>query len=296
MIARNFCVLISLTAVSALNGAELKVDHITIAGRDLAGLRSMLDRVGLPTEYGGKHSNGQTEMALSSFPDGSYLELIAPQPGIDASSHYWGPFMNQQGGPCAWAIRATDIPSEARKLEAAGVSVRATKSGRKRPDGVELRWEAANVGPGAQGSFFPFLIADETKRDLRAYPQGRPTTTAVSGVRFVVVAVRDLPSAIAKYRSAYALSEPAQENDKALGARMAWFKGTPVILAAAAGNDGWLANRIRQFGEAPCAFILGTAGPWSSGAGAESNWFSRKITWLDLGGMKLAVSRDPGGK
>src|SRR6266481_387904 len=135
---------LSLT-ISQLAAVELKVDHVTVAGRDLAQLRRMFADAGVPTEYGGKHSNGQTEMALSSFPDGSYLELIAPQPGVDASSHYWGPFMAQQAGPCAWAIRSMDISSDARKLEAAGVAVRPTKSGRLRPDGVELRWEAANV-------------------------------------------------------------------------------------------------------------------------------------------------------
>jgi len=282
-----------LLAVLQAGAAELKVDHITVAGKDLASLRRMFADVGIPTEYGGKHSNGQTEMALSSFPDGSYLELIAHQPGVDASAHYWGPFMAQQAGPCAWAIRATDIASEARRLEAAGVAVRPTKSGRSRPDGVELRWEAANIGPGPQGSYFPFMIADETKRELRAYPQGHPTTTAVSGVRFVVVAVRNLADAVAKYRKTFALPVPVMQYDKALGARLAWFSGTSVILAAPAGSGGWLAKRLEQFGEIPCAFVLGTSGPWRSHAGPESSLFSRKIAWLDLGGMKLAVSRDP---
>src|ERR1700682_2699159 len=84
---------------SQFAGAQLKVDHVTVAGRDLAALRRMFADLGLPTEYGGKHSNGITEMALSSFPDGSYLELIAPQTGADASPHYWGKFMAGKAGP-----------------------------------------------------------------------------------------------------------------------------------------------------------------------------------------------------
>jgi hypothetical protein len=297
---RGGTLILVLSAVLRVNAAELRVDHVTVAGKDLANLRRMFADVGIPTEYGGKHSNGQTEMALSSFPDGSYLELIAPQPGADASSHYWWPFMAQQGGPCAWAIRAMNIATEARPLEAAGVDVRPTKSGRLRPDGVELRWEAANVGPGPQGSFFPFMIADETNRDLRAYPQGHPTTSSVSGVRFVVVGVRDLPGAIAKYRAAFGLGKPHFRDDWSLQARLAWFPGTPVVLATPAKGGTWLADRLDRLGEAPCAFVLGTTGSFHTGFALGTKWFSGEVLWLGatidtpspLGGMRLAVIRD----
>src|SRR5438067_2357399 len=67
--------------------AEWKVDHATIAGPSLKHLRELLDAAGLRTEYGGEHSSRLTEMAVMSFADGSYLELIAwvnaaaPHPG-----------------------------------------------------------------------------------------------------------------------------------------------------------------------------------------------------------------------
>jgi hypothetical protein len=57
--------------------ADLKVDHVTIAGRDLKQLQSQFAATGILSEYGGKHSNGLTEMAIASFADGSYLEFIA---------------------------------------------------------------------------------------------------------------------------------------------------------------------------------------------------------------------------
>ena len=60
-----------LAAARIAAAGELKVDHVTVAGSDLASLQRMFADAGVPTEYGGKHSNGQTEMALSSFPDGS---------------------------------------------------------------------------------------------------------------------------------------------------------------------------------------------------------------------------------
>ena len=69
-----------LFAITALShSADLHVDHVTIAGRDLKALRAEFASAGIRTDYGGKHTNGLTEMALASFADGSYLELIAAQ-------------------------------------------------------------------------------------------------------------------------------------------------------------------------------------------------------------------------
>ena len=60
--------------------AEMKIDHVTVAGVHVAEMRQAFSgATGIPTEYGGPHSNHATEMALASFPDGSYIELIGIQ-------------------------------------------------------------------------------------------------------------------------------------------------------------------------------------------------------------------------
>src|SRR5205085_6932475 len=69
-----------LLAVMPLMAAELKVDHASLAGRDLHAMEQALAAAGIPYEYGGPHSNHATETALTSFPDGSYLDLIAIHP------------------------------------------------------------------------------------------------------------------------------------------------------------------------------------------------------------------------
>ncbi|MBV9401490.1 MAG: VOC family protein [Bryobacterales bacterium] len=284
-------VLAVLAASLPLAGADMKVDHITIAGRDLPAMRKTFAEAGIITEYGGKHSNGITEMALSSFPDGSYLELIAPIMGADASPHYWGAFMAKNAGPCAWAIRSTNLEPAIARLKKAGIPTDPEKAGRKRPDGVQLKWETATVGPPPQGSFFPFMIADETPRELRAYPTGKPTTNAIGGVRFVVVAVRNLPEAIAKYRAAFELPAPRQQDDTMLGAHLAWFPGTPAILASPSNDNTWLAERLKQFGEIPCAFVFDSAAPWTNAVSGQSTWFSRRLNWIDpkaLNGARIA--------
>src|SRR5689334_1453228 len=92
-----------------LLAADLKIDHATVAGRDLKRMQAAMESIGIATVYGGPHANGITEMALASFPDGSYLEAIAVQANADPAAldhHEWAPFLKQDSAVCAWAIQA----------------------------------------------------------------------------------------------------------------------------------------------------------------------------------------------
>lgn len=262
-----------------LDAAGLTIDHVTVAGADLKAMQASLAAIGIRSEYGGAHSNHATEMSITSFPDGSYLELIAIQPKADAKaveSHYWKKYMRGNAGPCAWAVRSGDVAAEVRRLKAAGVEVSdPQRSGRQKPDGKRLEWETANVGAEPNGTFFPFIIRDFTPREDRAFVAGHPTTTDFTGVKRVVIAVRDLHDGIERYRKAYGLGAPVESTEAALG-RVARFEGAPVMLVSPAGKS-WVGERLEKFGEGPCAFILGKG--------------SGPITWFDAGklGWHLGV-------
>src|SRR5260370_32596280 len=106
----------------SLGAAELTIDHVTVAGKDLKTMQANLAAVGIPSEYGGPHSNHATEMALTSFPDGSYLALIAIQPKADAkalAAHYWAKQMEGNAGPTAWAVRTKAVAAPLRRLRPA---------------------------------------------------------------------------------------------------------------------------------------------------------------------------------
>src|SRR5579862_2570496 len=145
---RLACCAFLATAAMAQN---FHIDHITVAGKSVEEMQKALRVAGVESEYGGPHSNHATEMALASFPDGSYLELIAIQPKADPAAlaaHEWHKFLESDGGPCAWAIRPADFAGEVSRLRAAGVAATdPRKNGRKRPDGVQLDWETAQIGP-----------------------------------------------------------------------------------------------------------------------------------------------------
>src|SRR5712692_2903145 len=277
--------LVSLAAACLMPAAQLKVDHVTVAGKDLQAMQKTLSAARVPTEYGGPHANGATEMALASFPDGSYLELIALQPKADpksAGAHGWSKFLEGNAGPCAWAVRPPDLAAEIERLRAAAIPVIGpTKNGRARPDGVHLEWETAQVGSGGNGTFFPFLIHDFTPRENRAYPSGKPTTVAIAGIVKVVIAVKNLDAAIAQYQQAYGLPAPQRQDDATFGAKLAWFAGTPVVLATPLPAGEWLTQRMERFGEAPCAFVLSRGQSAKYPVKPGSTWFGMPVSWFD---------------
>src|SRR5437868_492469 len=87
----NFLLLTLLPALYG-GGSRFQVDHATVCGLNLPMMQTQLAAAGMHSEPGGKHANRATEMALASFADGSYLELIAIQSAGDAvaiSEHEW---------------------------------------------------------------------------------------------------------------------------------------------------------------------------------------------------------------
>jgi hypothetical protein len=279
----------------------LPIDHVTVAGAGLRRMQAALAAVGIETVYGGAHSDGATEMALVSFPDGSYLELIAPHPNAGPERierHAWSRFLQGDAGPCAWAVSTDDLTTELRRLRTAGIAVKGPEAGgRVRPDGVRLEWETAAPGAGAAGSFFPFAIHDVTARDLRAFPQGAPGNRDYRGIARVVLAVRNLDAAVARYRQAYGLAGAIEHSDPEFGARLALPGDAPIVLAQPLGADSWLAARLERFGEAPCAVLLEAVDPGRCAGAVQSRWFDLDIQWFDssvLGWRLGCVRKSPG--
>jgi hypothetical protein len=268
-----------------LCAADSHIDHVTVCGHDLAKLQTAMKSVGIGSVYGGAHNNHATEMALVSFPDGAYIELMGIQPKADADAvnrHVWAKYLEGDAGPCAWALREKDLAAEVRRLNTAGVAVSTPeRSGRQRPDGVRLEWETSDIGTFVRGTFFPFLIHDFTNRRDRAFPQGKPVTRDFRGVSYVVIAVRNLDDAIKRYHEAFGSPPPIKQTDKDWSAYLALLGNVPVILAQPLNADSWLNERVAKFGEGPCAFILDSANPSHYKSAARSRWFGAQISWFD---------------
>jgi hypothetical protein len=279
---------------------KITIDHVTFCGSSLDELQNAFRNVGLTTEYGGPHANGATHMALLGFDDGSYLELIAPMKrgeGAAGAMAGWVELMQADAGACAWAVRTSNIQAEVDRLKAAAIVVTAPQpGGRKKIDGTILRWQTAAAGPGPAGALLPFMIQDETLRDLRVRPSASIRDTGFTGIGMVVLGVKDLSTAVTSFRKGYGWNAPQMEESRQFAARLAHFPDTPVVLATPPDGNSWLNARLDLFGDCPLAFLL--AIPDLSCVSQRfaliraDTWFGRKLAWFDeaqLHGARLGV-------
>jgi hypothetical protein len=278
--------------------APIKFDHALICVSDLAAMQQGLADVGLKPDYGGHHGHATTQMAQLGFPDGTYIGVEAP---VDASVETGTPqsaLMKANAGPCGWAATSYDLKGDLERISASGVIVGAPEPrSRTRPDGTFAEWRSASLGPGAPGSNLPFLMEDKTPRSNRA-PKASASTegTTLSGVGVVVLGVKNLDESVALFRKVYDWPAPKIEKHPEFQANVAYFAGTPVMLAAPASPDSWIAERIGRFGQCPVAFLL-HAGDFKSATQHFSipggkRWFNLDVSWFDvkkLHGVRLGI-------
>jgi hypothetical protein len=275
----------------------LSVDHASICGSDLQTLQQAFADAGLKPDYGGPHTNGGTQMALLGFDDGSYLEFIAPQTPGSADGSPWGKLIAADAGPCAWAVSSEDVQKEIDRLKELGVVAEGPiKGSRKRTDGLAIEWVTAQVGGGTPGSTLPFVIEDRTPREWRVKTSDSVKDSGLAGIDLVVLAVNDLKASAERFSKAYGWSEPLIETQREFGAKMAYFPGEPVVLAAPADNKSWINERLQKFGETPVAFLLATqdfnAATKKFRLSGSKTWFAQRVAWFDsnkLKGVRLGI-------
>jgi len=262
---------------------DLRIDHVTVAGQDLNRLGEAFDRVGLDAEYGGRHSNGVTHMSVVGFRDGSYLELISSVDSNEESPWWNGP-IHRDGGPCAWAIRVDDIETVSADLADRGVTVDGpTQYERVREDGTSVEWDLTTLGEAELGSTLPLLVSDRTPRERRVQPTGGLADSPIRGVDTVILGVSDIEAAIEEFETVLDMSDPHRGDDQTLSATVASYPNQPVALAEPHG-DGWLADRIAEFGPRPMAYLLGSDNdrPHEFADGSNDSFMGRSVGWLPV--------------
>jgi hypothetical protein len=166
---------------------------------------------------------------------------------------------------------------------------------RRRPDGKLVEWDLAFLGDQGAGATLPFVIKDITPREWRVQPSAS-VAGRLTGVAMVVLGVENLESAAELFRRVYGWPAPQVRADPVLKAKLAYFDGSPVTLAAPLTGENWLTERLARFGQSPCAFLLKT-GNFEMACKdfkliPSAGWFERRLAWFDpaqLDGVKLGV-------
>lgn len=241
----------------------MRFDHALIAVRDLAAAKQTFEAEGFTVLYGGAHSSGFTHNALITFADGSYLELIAPtDPGLLEHRPELGPgnylFLFDSGeGFAGYALDTDDLEQVVNRIRERGLEIGDPQvGGRRRVDGVELRWRTAFL----PGSTAPFFLTDDTPREHRVRREPEITThsNGVTGAIRIVLAVKDLEHAIRRHIAI--LDTPALPGSAAPGALTADFDlgNFTVTLAAPKDHNRSVAEFLSRRGEVPYLIQLVT--------------------------------------
>ena len=168
--------LAALTPATATNAPLARLDHVILGVPDLeqavAGFEA---RTGVRPAIGGSHPGRGTRNALVSLGDGSYLEIIAPDPS-QRSDLPMVVQLRQLVRPAlvGWAIGTQDPARLKRQLERSGISTDEPEpGGRVTPDGTSLRWETFGA-VGMNRDSDPFFIrwVDQARHPSRTAPSG----------------------------------------------------------------------------------------------------------------------------
>lgn len=196
----------------------LHLDHAVIAVNDLEAAIRDYRSMGFAVVPGGMHANRATHNALITFPNGTYVELLATtgEPPVPDMIDF-SPLLQHGEGLVGFALRSDDLEAETLRLRAAGFAVDAIIPGeRRRQDGTVIKWKLALI----DGGFAPFLIQDVTPQDQRipSDPAVTTHTNTATGLIAVEIAVRDLPAARVRYTRLLGSSTPTSAaDDQALG-------------------------------------------------------------------------------
>ncbi len=136
------------------------MDHFVLAAPDLQRACDDFEAAtGVRPAFGGAHAGRGTHNALVAFDDGSYLEIIAPDPAQPATS--MSRPMAQLPKPTLmhWAVRCSGTAALAKRLRDVGwTPTDVQRMSRTPPNAAKLEWELFGLKDHRYGGLAPFFI------------------------------------------------------------------------------------------------------------------------------------------
>lgn len=151
-----------------------QIDHLVLGVSDLnAGIEEFRSRTGVEPVFGGNHPSGGTRNALASLGDGTYIEIIAPNPEAELSPMYASLKNLGTLTPIMWAVAVEDANAVKALLDSKGYpAIGVRKGSRVKPDGSVLKWQTVAVPSSA--SYLPFFIQwdEDSTHPSKSSPAG----------------------------------------------------------------------------------------------------------------------------
>jgi len=234
-------------------------DHFIILVNELDAAMSAFRRLGFEVRAGGEHPAFGSHNALIALADAAYLELVAFKNPALAEKSFWrdGVRRVRAGeGFGGFVLGANDLTNEVAQLAARGLKYDAPQAGaRVRPDGQRVEWHTAMYDGSPTGAL-PFLIQDDTPRDVRIEkPQAGLGSRA--RVREAVVVVKNALTARDRYHALLNV-EPRRVHNKESdveGFRFTLEWGS-IVLAQPTRGGNTMMEQLTKRGEGLFALAL----------------------------------------
>jgi len=214
-----------------------RIDHLMICVPDLAKGVEAYRRMGFNVQPGGVHPGKGTHNAIA-FNEEDYLELLAVRDAAEyAAGSSWGgglPAFIAAGGGIRYVIlQSDDLAADVAAMRGRGVDVSDAMDGSRRtPDGKELKWKSAVLGPkNPLPLFFIQHLTPLAERRAAAGAAAHP-----NGARFLertYIVVEDLAASVAAYSKVLGVSEPRMFKGTVIMSHMAVFQFGPAGLTIA---------------------------------------------------------------
>jgi catechol 2,3-dioxygenase-like lactoylglutathione lyase family enzyme len=233
-----------------------RIDHVMICVPDLAKGIEAYTRLGFTVYPGGSHTGRPTHNAIA-FHDEDYLEILsirdrsAVTPGSPDAS--LAEYLDQGGGFRIVALQSNDLAADVAAMRQRGVDVGEIRDGgRRTPEGQELRWRAAFLGPqDALPIFFIQHLTPLAERKAQAVKLGSHPN-GVMRVERAYVAVPDVAAAARAYARVLGRPVPSIQRGAVIKADMAVFDLGPTGLTVAQpAEPGPAADALARRGPGP---------------------------------------------
>lgn len=234
-------------------------DHFIIVVDDLNSASETFRRLGFQVNAGGEHPLFGSHNALAPLGDGTYLELVAFKNPQMAASTFWGDAVRKltvRQGWGGYVLASNAISDDVGQIRKNSLEIGDSQPGtRTRPDGQQVAWRTAVVG-GTPAGIFPFLIQDDTPRDLRAAP-AQQGLGSQAHPREVIVAVKNIELARQGYRELLGIEPRYVHNTTGdlEGYRVAAPWGS-IILAHPERKANAMSDQLAERGEGLYAVTL----------------------------------------
>lgn len=239
-----------------------RIDHVMICVNDLAAAQqSYSEQLGFHVYPGGDHPGRGTHNAIGFF-GLDYLELMGvrdrtelerdPNSGLLA-------FLAKGDGLRFFILASDNIDADVAAMRGRGVDIRDVREGSRRtPQGIELKWRFANMGPESP---FPFFLIQHMTPDAQRQsqvPKAAPHPNGALGIDRVAVAVADLEAAKGDYEQALGVAASPVRTEPLLNATVVSFPvgDMAIVLATPRAGPGPAQEALERRGPGPFLLAL----------------------------------------